>query len=140
MFETMVAGWVAIISVSHIPCYSLFDTQSTASPLSLACALQFFYLIALLIFLHRDWGPLVYACIVWKPHEPWTYRCIFLSLFFPTTALRHSFISHQLCFSSLILYSIYLFCFIFSPPRVVILLSSLHGGQSHHFHYLSYGH
>ena len=23
MFETMVAGWVAIISISHIPCYSL---------------------------------------------------------------------------------------------------------------------
>ena len=48
--------------------------------------------------LHRDRGPLVYACIVWEFHESWTYRCIFLSLFFPTTALLHSFISHQSCF------------------------------------------
>ena len=27
-------------------------------------------------------GPLVYACIVWESHESWTYRCMFLSLFF----------------------------------------------------------
>ena len=32
--------------------------------------------------LHRDRGLLVYACIVWESHESWTYRCIFLSLFF----------------------------------------------------------
>ena len=49
MFETMVAGWVTIISVSHIPFY-LFDIQTVASSLSLACTLQSFFLIALLIF------------------------------------------------------------------------------------------
>ena len=59
-----------------------FDIQTVANPLSLACALQFFFLIALLTSLHRDKGPLVYVCIVWESHEPWAYGCIFLSLFF----------------------------------------------------------
>ena len=80
MFETMVAGWVAIISVSHylvIP----FDTQSVASPLSLAYALQPFFLIALLTFSHRDMGLLMYVCIVWQFHEPWTQGHVFLIIF-----------------------------------------------------------
>ena len=33
-------------------------------------------------FLHWNRGRLVYARIVWESHESWTYRCIFLSLFF----------------------------------------------------------
>ena len=59
----------------------LCDTQSVASPLSLACALQSFFLIALLTFSHRDRGPLVYACIVWEFHEPWTQGHVFLIIF-----------------------------------------------------------
>ena len=82
MFETMVAGWVAIILVSHIPCYPHFDIQTVTSPLSLACVSKSFFLIALLTFLHQDRGPLVYACFIMEFHEPWAYGCIFLSLFF----------------------------------------------------------
>ena len=63
MFEIMVVGWVAIISVSHIP-FHHFDIQTVANPLSLACALEPLFFIALLTLLHRDRGPLVYACIV----------------------------------------------------------------------------
>ena len=45
------------------------------------CIIAFlFYLLAHI--LHRDRDPLVYACIVWESHESWTYRCLFLSLFF----------------------------------------------------------
>ena len=41
-----------------------------------------FFLITLLTFLHRDKGPLVYACFIKEFCEPWAYRHIFISLFF----------------------------------------------------------
>ena len=61
MFKTVVVGWVAIISVSHIPYSPYFFHIDRSSPLSLACVLEFFFLIALLTLLHQDRGPLVYA-------------------------------------------------------------------------------
>ena len=65
----------------------------------------------------------------------------FFSLYFPIIASQHFISSHWLCYLSHLLYSIYyLFCFIFFPPRVVIFLSSLHGGQLHHFYYLFHIH
>ena len=61
MFETVVVGWVTIISVSHIPYSPYFFHIDLSSLLSLACALEFFFHIALLTLLHQDRGPLVYA-------------------------------------------------------------------------------
>ena len=124
MFKTMVVGWVTIISVSHIP-FHPFDTQTVASPLSLTCALQSFFLIALHTFLHRDRGLLVCACIVWESHESWTYRCIFLSSFFPTITLLHSIVSQWLFFIFSSLFQLLLVLFhIFStlsgdPPQFI---------------------
>ena len=92
-----------------------FDIHTIASPLSFACASEIFFLITLLTFLHRDKDPLVYACFIYEFHEPCAYGHIFL-IIFPTITLLHSIISHWLCSSSFLLYSIYyLFCFTFSP-------------------------
>ena len=139
MFETMVVEWVAIISVSHIPFHS-FDIQTIVSPLSLACALQSFFLIALLTFLHQDRGSLVYACFVQEFHEPWTYGRIFLIIFFYHYIIAFHHISLVVFFFSFSLLHLLLVLLHLLPPRVVILLNSLHRGQSCHFHYLSYGH
>ena len=100
-----------------------FDIQTIASPLSLACASKSFLLITLLTFVHRDKDPLVYTSFIQEFHEPWGLRAHHSLIIFPTIALLHSFIAHGLCSSSLLLYSIYyLFCFILSPPWVMILL------------------
>ena len=96
MFETIVAGWVAIISVSHIPCYPSFDIQTVASPLSLACALESLFLIVLLTLLHLDRGPLVYVCFIQEFHEPWAYERIFFIIFL-TIILSHFITFHLLC-------------------------------------------
>ena len=139
MFETVVAGWVAIILVSHIP-FHPFDIQTVVSPLSLTCALQPFFLTTLLTFLHRDRGPLVYACIVWEFHEPWTQGLILLHYLF--LSLHHCISSHL---TVRVIHLIILSYLLFGShhllsSRGVIILSSLHGGQSCHFHYLSHGH
>ena len=34
------------------------------------------------VVINWDRGPLVYACFIQEFHEPWSYRCIFLLLFF----------------------------------------------------------
>ena len=126
MFETMVPRWVAIILVSHIPCYLPFDIQIVASPLSLACVSKSFFLIALLTFLHQDRGPLVYACFIMEFHEPWAYGCIFLSLFFlpyhHTIAFHHMslvvyFISSSLFYLLVLLYI--LFTLSGDPPQFI---------------------
>ena len=59
-----------------------FDIQIIASTLSFVCASKPFFLIVLLILLHWDRGPLVYACFIYEFHEFWAYGRIFLSLFF----------------------------------------------------------
>ena len=138
MFESMVAGWVAIISVSYIP-LSPSDIQSVASPLSLAHALQSFFLIALLTLSHRDRGPLVDACIAQEFHEPWTQGHVLLII-----CSHHCIIAFHLIslFVLFIISSLPHLLFVsrhLLSPRGVIFLSSLHGGQSCHFHYLSYG-
>ena len=139
MFETMVVGWVAIISISHTP-FHPFDIQFVASPLSLTCVLQPFFLIALLTFSHWDRDPLVYAFIVWEFHEPWTQGCIILIIFSHHCILAFHLISLVVLFVSSSLFYLLIVLHHLLPPRVVILLSSLHGGQSHYYHYLSHGH
>ena len=82
MFETMVARWVVIISVSHIPCYSILTYRPLLAHWASHVHYSLSFLIALLTFLHQDRGPLVYGCIVWESHESWAYGYIILSLFF----------------------------------------------------------
>ena len=72
-------GWPSF-RLAHI-LLPLLTSQSVASPLSLTCALQPFFLIALLTFSHWDRDPLVYAFIVWEFHEPWTQGCTLLIIF-----------------------------------------------------------
>ena len=97
----------------------LCDTQSVVSPLSLTCVLQPFFLIALLTFSHRDRGPLMYACIVWEFHEPWTQGHVFL-IFFPITAPLHF---HLTLFGCVI----HLFFLILSTICLSHILSTLSG-------------
>ena len=111
----MVARWVAIISISYIPYYPPFDIQTVASPLSLACASEYFFLIALLTLLHRDRGHLVYVCFISEYHEPWAYGRLFLSLFFLLSHYCNPSYLIGCVFSSFFFLCLicYLFCFIF---------------------------
>ena len=139
MFETMVAGWVAFISVSHVP-FHHFYIQSVASPLNLACALQPFFLLPCSDF-HTGIGALQCMHALLRSFMSLRPRGTFFSLSFPITAPLHFhlislvvlFVSSSLLYLLLVLHHL-------PPSRVMILLSSLHGGQSCYFHYLSHGH
>ena len=97
----------------------LLTSQSVSSPLSLVCALQPFFLIALLTFSHQDRGPLVYACIDWEFHKPWIQGHILLIIF--SYHYTSAFSSH------LIGYVIRLFFLILSTICLSHILSTLGG-------------
>ena len=103
------------------PCTLLFpfDIQIVARPLSLAYALDYFFLIVLLTFLHRDRAPLVYVCFIQEFRELWAYRHIFFLLFFPP--------SHYYILSYLIGCILHIFFFILSILVLLHILSTLSG-------------
>ena len=95
------------------------------------CIIIFFLIALLTLFLHRDRGLLVYACIVWESHESWTYRCIFLSLFFSYhnfIAFHHISLVVFVIFSSLFYLLLVLLHLLSNlsgdPPRFIKIVTS----------------
>ena len=121
----MVAGWVAIILVSHIPCYSLLTYRLLLAHWASHVHYNISFLSSCSHFFALGLGP--FSVCMHCLEVSWVLDLqVHLSLIiFLTITLLHSIVSHWLCSLSLLFYSIYcLFCFIFSPLWVVILLSS----------------